>query len=272
MAGSIAARRNWIKLRVQDDPDKMETPTTPAVSLLIPAYNEEQYLAPVLERMHASFAAMGFADYEIVVCDNNSSDRTAEVARAGGARVVHEPHNQISRARNTAARAARGRWLIFVDADTLVSPELLAATLRRFEGGRVCAGGAALKFGLEDLHCTAASMLWVWNRVSALARLAAGSYVYCYRQAWEECGGFDERVYAGEEIYFSRRLKRWARQHGLRFEILTETPVVTSARKVEWYGQGELLWSALKMLRPGAVKRRDDCGLWYTRPVEGTQK
>ena len=122
------------------------------------------------------------------------------------------------------------------------------------------------------MNPTAAAMLWVWNRVSALAKLAAGSYVYCYRQAWEECGGFDEAVYAGEELYFSRRLKRWARRHGLRFEILTQTPVVTSARKMEWYGQGQLLWRALKMLRPGAVKRRDDCELWYTRPAESTQK
>lgn len=250
----------------------IEIPTEPAVSLLIPAYNEEELLAPVLARMHASFAAVKFADYEIVVCDNNSADRTAEVARAGGARVVHEPHNQISRARNTAARAALGRWLIFVDADTLVSPELLAATLRRFESGRVCAGGAALRFGGGTLNPTAATLLWVWNRVSAIAKFAAGSYVYCYRQAWEECGGFDEAVYAGEEIYFSRRLKRWARAHGLKFEILTQTPVVTSARKLEWYGQRELLWRALKMLRPGAVKRRDNCGLWYTRPAEGVQK
>ena len=118
----------------------------------------------------------------------------------------------------------------------------------------------------------AKAMLWGWNRVSAVANLAAGSYIYCYRQAWEECGGFDEAIYAGEEIYFSRRLKRWARAHGQRFEILTATPVVTSARKMEWYGQRELLWRAFKMLRPGAVKRRDDCGLWYTRPAEVTQK
>ena len=242
---------------------------SPAVSLLIPAYNEERYLAPVLARVHDSFAAAGWTDYEIIVCANNSSDRTAAVAQEGGARVVHEPHNQISRARNTAARTARGLWLIFVDADTLVSPELLAATLRHFAGGRVCAGGAALSFDLHELNPTAKSLLWIWNRVSAAAKLAAGSYVFCYRQAWEDCGGFDESVYAGEEIYFSRRLKAWARARGLRFEILTATPVVTSGRKVEWYGQGQLLWRSLKMLRPGAVKRRDDCGLWYTRPAEG---
>ena len=197
---------------------------SPAVSVLVPAFNEERYLAPVLARVHESFAAGGFADYEIIVCDNNSSDRTAAVAQENGARVVHEPHNQISRARNTAARAARGRWLIFVDADTLVSPELIAATLRRFEDGKVCAGGASLVFDLQNLNPTAASLLWVWNRISAAAKLAAGSYVYCYRQAWEDCGGFDEAVYAGEELYFSRRLKQWARSVGCASRFSRKRP------------------------------------------------
>ena len=78
----------------------------PAISLLIPAYNEETLLPGVLDRVRASFAAVGFASYEIVVCDNHSSDATAAVARAGGARVVYEEHNQISR-RATPPRAPR---------------------------------------------------------------------------------------------------------------------------------------------------------------------
>ncbi len=101
---------------------------SPVLSLLIPAYNEERLLPAVIDRVRACFDAVGFAAYEIVVCDNNSTDATADVARAKGARVVHEPHNQISRARNTAARGASGKWLVFLDADTLLPPELLRAT------------------------------------------------------------------------------------------------------------------------------------------------
>ncbi len=239
----------------------------PSISLLIPAYNEEALLPGVLRRVHASFATIGYAAYEIVVCDNHSTDATAAVARAGGARVAYEEHNQISRARNTAAREARGRWLIFLDADTLLSPELLAETIRCFESGTVCAGGASLQFDLADIGPFASNMTRLWNGVSARFGLAAGSYVYCYRQAWEECGGFDETVYAGEEIFFSRRLKRWARAHGLRFRILTESPVITSARKVGWYGQWGLLWHCLKLMRPGAVRSRAACSLWYSRPA-----
>lgn len=238
----------------------------PVISLLVPAYNEEALLPGVLRRVHASFAAIGYAAYEIVVCDNHSTDATAAVARAGGARVAYEEHNQISRARNTAAREARGRWLIFLDADTLLSPELLAETIRCFESGTVCAGGASLQFDVADVGPFAAIMTRLWNGVSARFGLAAGSYVYCYRQAWEECGGFDETVYAGEEIFFSRRLKRWARARGLRFRILTESPVITSARKFGWYSQWGLLWHCLKLMRPGAVRSRAACSLWYSRP------
>lgn len=248
----------------------MQTPspegTAPVVSLLIPAYNEEALLPGVLALVHASFAAIGFTAYEVVVCDNHSTDRTGEVAGRNGAKVVYEEHNQIARARNTAARGASGQWLIFLDADTLLSSELLRETLDCFEAGTVCAGGAGLRFDLPKVGPFAAGMTWVWNHLSRTLGLAAGSYVFCYREAWEAVGGFDERVYAGEELFFSQRLKRWARQHGKCFRILTDHPVVTSARKVEWYGQWGLIWRCLLMIRPNAVKSREACALWYTRP------
>ena len=244
---------------------------SPVLSLLIPAYNEERLLPAVIDRVRASFDAVGFAEYEIVVCDNNSTDATGEVALAKGARVVREPHNQISRARNTAARAASGKWLVFLDADTLLSPELLRATLDCFEGGQIVGGGAAITFGAGNLPPSANRVLASWNWISRTFGLAAGSYVFCYQQAWEETGGFDEDVYAGEEIYFSRKLKRWGRARGLSFRILRDTPVVTSPRKMEWYGQWQLLGRCLLMMRPGAMKSRAACSLWYTRPEDAPE-
>ena len=62
---------------------------------------------------------------EVLVVDNNSSDQTASVAKSQKVKVVFEPINQISRARNTGARSARGRFLVFLDADTQISFELL---------------------------------------------------------------------------------------------------------------------------------------------------
>lgn len=239
---------------------------TPRISVLIPAYNEERLIGRVVEVVHESFAAISYHAYEIIVCDNNSTDATSGLAAAKGALVVKEPHNQISKARNTAARMAQGEWFIFLDADTFLTPGILRETIDALESGKVCAGGCHLKFDREEIGLFASAMTNLWNRISSFVNLAAGSYLYCYRRAWVEIGGFDEEVYAGEEIFFSQKLKAWAKERGMKFKILTGEPVVTSGRKLDWYGQWELFGHVLRMAMPGALKKREACGLWYTRP------
>ena len=99
----------------------------PRYSVVVPAYDEEALLPSTLESIRAALAAVPWPG-EIVVGDDNSKDRTAEVARAAGARVVFEPHHQIARARNAGARGAAGEWLVFVDADKVAALE--AATTK----------------------------------------------------------------------------------------------------------------------------------------------
>lgn len=236
------------------------------ISVLIPAFNEEQLIARVIGAVRESFAGVGHEAYEIIVCDNNSTDGTKDIASSLGAEVVHEPHNQISKARNTAAGRARGEWLIFLDADTFLSRELLAATMECLASGKVCGGGSTLEFDRADIGFSARCLTAFWNRVSTTFALAAGSYIFCRRAAWADVGGFDERVYAGEELFFSRKIRLWGRKRGSRFRVLTKTPIRTSARKMEWYGQWQLLWRVILMARPGAMKSREMCGLWYQRP------
>jgi glycosyltransferase involved in cell wall biosynthesis len=238
----------------------------PDVSVLIPAYNEEALIGKVIDSVHLSFASMPDRSYEVIVCDNNSTDGTADIAAAKGAKIVVEPHNQISRARNAAARAARGNWLIFLDGDTFLNPQLLKTTLTCLESGKFVGGGSTIAFDKEVRNSFAILLTHVWTAISVQLRLAAGSYIFCTRQAWTETGGFDEQFYAGEEIFFSRKLKRWGRQRGERFKIITGAPVVTSARKLEWFDQWQLLRRMLVLALPGALKRRERCGLWYERP------
>src|SRR5690349_12822239 len=95
------------------------------VSVIVPAFNEQKILEKSLAAIRKASAAFeGTAQWELIVCDNNSTDRTAEIARAAGANVVFERINQISRARNRGASVATGDWLIFVDADSFPTPEL----------------------------------------------------------------------------------------------------------------------------------------------------
>src|SRR5712691_9363869 len=98
------------------------------ISIIIPAFNEEKLIGETLRRITSAgkvFSELGW-ESELIVCNNNSTDRTGELAQAAGARVVFEPVNQIARARNKGAEVAGGDWLLFIDADSHPQPELLA--------------------------------------------------------------------------------------------------------------------------------------------------
>lgn len=237
---------------------------TPEYSIIVPAFNEEDLLPETLANIRAAMARLEEFAGEVVVVDNDSSDRTAEVAAQHGARVVFEQHRQIARARNAGAAAARGRYLIFVDADTRISLALLGRTLHALDSGAFCGGGAAIAFD-RKLPPGPALAARLWNLLSRMCRWAAGSYVFCRRDAFVEVGGFDERFYASEEIHFSRALKRWGWRNGFRFIILDE-PAVTSSRKLDWFGSGEMARYSLQLcLHPGLLRSRDGCRPWYER-------
>ncbi|WP_269523904.1 glycosyltransferase [Coraliomargarita parva] len=239
-------------------------------SIIVPAYNEAEELPATLQALRAAMDVQKRRG-ELIVVDNNSSDATAEVAGAHGAdRVVFEPVNQIARARNAGAGASRGRQLVFVDADTRIDAGLLEQSLAHLDGGHCVGGGARIEFEGKPGWIGRVG-IGLWKRISQLTRTAAGSYLFCRRDAFEAIGGFDERLYASEEVRLSHQLKRWGRPKSLRFVIVPEPPAQTSARKLDWYsGPAMLGWVAFMILVPVAVRSRKFCGFWYKRPVKTT--
>src|SRR5262245_42148384 len=116
------------------------------LSFVIPAHNEEALLGETLCALRGAAEAVA-EPFEIIVVDDGSTDRTAQVARSCGAAVVAVNLRQIAAARNAGARAARGDVLVFVDADTLVPAATLAEVVRRLRRGAV-GGGARVR--LDD--------------------------------------------------------------------------------------------------------------------------
>jgi glycosyltransferase involved in cell wall biosynthesis len=228
------------------------------ISVVVPAFNEERLLPATL----ANLASVVPEPREIIVCDNNSTDRTAEIARAAGATVVFEPLNQISRARNRGAAATTGEWLLFVDADSLPSRDLLAETLSAMQSNCM-AGGATVQF--ESREPMVRFWLALWNATSRIMKWAAGSYIFCEAEAFRELGGFSEALYAGEELDLFRRMKRLARRRSKRIVILHRHPLHTSDRKTRLYSSCEHLAFLLKtFLTAGrTLRRREDCSVWY---------
>lgn len=153
---------------------------------------------------------------------------------------------------------------MFVDADTIISPGLLNAALTALADGRVVAGGAAVSFD-QRLTGFAALLVRFWNWWSVRSSTAAGCFIFCTREAFEAVGGFDERQFVAEELYLSKALRKYAKQHRQTVEIITEYPVVSSARKKDWYSTRRLTGQILLLLIPGASRSRRFCGVWYDR-------
>jgi hypothetical protein len=238
-------------------------------SIIVPAFNEEEYLPATLQSLNAGMTQLQDATGEIIVVDNNSEDRTAFVAESNGARVVHEKIRGIGRARNSGAEQARGQVLFFVDADTCIPASILQEAYQLSRHGRVGAGGSTLRF--DQTHGKLFFGLLVpkcWNWISKTFRLAAGSFVFCRKDLFVECGGFPENIYAGEEIFFSRKVKAGCKRTGMEFRILGADPVVTSSRKLLWHSNLSISLSLLLLLVfPLSVRYRKLCHFWYKRPV-----
>lgn len=237
-------------------------------SIIIPAYNEEKYLPVTLSAVGKAMSGISDMSGEIIVVDNNSSDNTASIARNFGANVVFEPHNQISRARNAGAKAAKGDFLVFLDADTIMPEALLKNALLNLQSGKYCGGGTLINFDSR--------LKWYWelarkffNWLALKSDFAAGCFIYCLKDAWLGAGGFSEKVYASEEIWFVRRFCAWGRKRNMGFRIITEFPVVTSDRKLKWFSSyGTFAFLFLAAVFPFAFRFRTLCFLWYRRPPE----
>jgi glycosyltransferase involved in cell wall biosynthesis len=239
-------------------------------SVIIPAYNEEDYLRSTLDALRQACKAVSPLSGEIIVVDNQSTDQTSRIALDFGCKVVTEEIHQIAKVRNTGAKVAGGRYLIFVDADTLVPVATFSSAIHAMKSGEVGCGGACLTFDHDYSRWFSGKFLpMTWNLISVKLKLFAGSFIFCQSDLFFSCGGFPETHFAGEEIVLSRKLKKESRKRNKKVLILKEFPVVSSARKLEWYSD----WSILKMMLPLFVfplllKSQSFCRFWYQRPTK----
>ena len=231
-------------------------------SVIIPAFNEERFLPKTLSSLKEAMRQVNFTG-EIIVVDNNSTDKTAQIGNAYGARVVFEEKNQISRARNAGGKQAKGRYFIFLDADTTVSQDLLNQALSNLESGRCCGGGALLAFN-KDSKRVGIQLAKFLNFLMSNRKLAAGCFMYCSEEAFRDIGGFSESIYASEEIWFARGLKKWGRKREKNFKVITSCHVVTSDRKLEHPVRVAML-ILISIFFPFFVYFKALCGFWYVR-------
>ena len=235
------------------------------LSIIIPAFNEERLIMHCLDSVAESLAANqkpGFTA-EIIVVDNNSTDKTAELATQAGAKVVFEPINQIGRARNSGATVATGEWLLFVDADSLLNLGVVADILNMIESGQYVGCGSVMH--MPDLPWWGKAAIQLWTVFSVVFHWASGALVVCRADAFREVGGFNQELFAADEIDLSQLLKKWGRKHGLKFTILTRHPLVTSPRKVQLYSGWEIVSQILRVVFSPrrSLQDKKKLPIWY---------
>jgi glycosyltransferase involved in cell wall biosynthesis len=226
------------------------------ISFIVPAHNEELLIGQALSALEKSARASG-ESFEIIVVDDASTDRTAVIAQEHRVRVISVNHRQIAASRNAGARQARGEFLFFVDGDTLATPEAVAAGIKALRGGAV--GGGCI------FHFDGALPLWakilhpVGISVGRIIRLVGGCFLFCRADVFRATGGFNERFYAAEELFFIQTLK----QRG-RF-VVPPAWVVTSGRKIRTNTLLEIVRTLMGMGMRGraSVQSRDKLELWY---------
>jgi glycosyltransferase involved in cell wall biosynthesis len=226
------------------------------VSFIVPAYNEELLLGDTLEAIRRAASALPESS-EILVVDDASTDGTLAVAHLRGARVVHVNCRQIAATRNAGARASLGKWLIFVDADTIVTPEVVEAAVAAMRDG-VAGGGCNVRFE-GRLPRYGRFLISIALPLYRGLCLAAGCFVFCTREGLEAVGGWDETLFAAEEVFLSRALRRYG-----RFAILPQH-VITSGRKLRAHSGREILGGLLRLRLGGrkAMGRRKGLEVWY---------
>jgi glycosyltransferase involved in cell wall biosynthesis len=226
------------------------------ISFIVPAHNEECLIGGTLGALHVAAGAIN-EPYEIVVVDDASTDGTGTVAAGCGARVLPVHHRKIGAARNAGAAQAQGDLLVFVDADTHVTGAVVLAAVNAIRVGAV-GGGARARFdGRVPLYGRILARLW--QLLQRFGHLASGCFIFCTRSAFEAVGGFDESLYAAEDLVLSRQLSRLG-----RFVILREV-VVTSGRNIRSHSTFETLRVLVGFALRGPRFFRTRHGPWYGR-------
>ena len=197
-------------------------------SIIIPTYNEEEYLPVLLD----SINNQDFDDYEIIVADANSTDKTREIAEKYGCKVVDGGLPAIGR--NNGAKIAKGELLLFLDSDLQLTEDYLRNVLYEFKMERL---GIAITQMLpmsnkveDKLYHDFANYFMI--SVENIKPHGAGCYgIIAKKSLHEKYGGFDETLTFGEDTDYIERLAKKE-----RFRVLRNAKIGVSTRRLEEEG------------------------------------
>jgi glycosyltransferase involved in cell wall biosynthesis len=212
-------------------------------SMIIPAHNEQNYLPALLDTVDvARLNYRGGSDsIEVIVADNASTDRTAEIAKARGCLIVHEDKRIIAAVRNAGAAVARGEILTFIDADSRIHPDTFNVIDHAMSNKRIIAGATGVSMERISLGTAMAYIFMV--PMTWLTGMDTG-VVFCRRKDFVTIGGYNEQKLFAEDVDFLWRLRRLGKPHRQKLARLTSAKAIASMRKFDQFGD----WHYFKLI------------------------
>jgi len=215
------------------------------VSIVIPTYNEEANLPACLE----SVQRLKYPDVETVVVDNGSADRTVDIAKSFGAKVLQDSTKRVSGLRNLGAASSSGDIIAFVDADCVVDENWISSATEYFDRPDVVLWGSP---PVPPKDATWVQTTWYLLRkkgseVQQVAWLESMN-LWVRRDTLQKVGGFCESLTTCEDVDFSYRLSPYGKivsDSRIKVTHYGEAATIrTFIRKERWRGQSN--WEAIR--------------------------
>ncbi len=208
------------------------------LSIIIPTYNEEEYLPKLLY----SIKEQDFKDYEIIVADAGSRDRTRKIAESAGCKVISGGLPAVGR--NNGAKIAEGEYLLFLDSDVILSAGYLKSAIKEFEEKGL---GIAITqiIPLSDKNVDKALHKFAnffMKRTESIKPHGAGCYgILTTKVLHKDAQGFDECLDFGEDSDYIERIGKES-----TFKVLRNPRLLVSTRRLEKEGLKDLAFKYTK--------------------------
>ena len=214
------------------------------LSIIIPTLNEENWLPCLME----SVSKQTFCDYEVIVSDAESTDRTRDIAGKAGSKIVVAPRSGPGSGKNIGARSTSGEILLFLDADVILpNKDFLKKAVEEFTSRDLAVAGCYLRpTDQRLLYRILFSLNNLANRTTQAIDPHAACIIFAKRAYHEKIGGFDESPVFREDHDYVKRMSKLG-----KFGILTSVFVLVSTRRFEQDGifRTMRIWLLSEMLR-----------------------
>ena len=177
------------------------------VSVVIPALNEEKTIAKCLE----SIRRQDYLDFEVIVADGGSTDKTVKIAKKLADKVVVETKRTIAAGRQKGALEAEGEIIVFGDADAYYPSKWLSSLVRHFKQEQVASVHGQIYLAEANsveklLYKTANIMFKTANAIGQPS--GAGANLAVRKKLFHDVKGFDTDMVTGEDVHLQKKLKK----------------------------------------------------------------